>query len=165
MPGSRQLTMKSEASVNAISGQYKYAVQNGTGLFSSMIQKYTTKELKPAIKGTVTKLQNGQHGPATTTGDPSLLWHINCMAPTCREQQQKIEFRSSTVPVQHFLLFPDACSRSHLVETAYCILVGEFFFPSILREDPSSLVGGEAMLCCVVEGVVGRLYEEAVDTG
>mmetsp|Transcript_2760 Transcript_2760/g.4038 ORF Transcript_2760/g.4038 Transcript_2760/m.4038 type:complete len:153 (+) Transcript_2760:391-849(+) len=152
MPGSRQLTMNSEASVNAISGQYKYAAQNGTGVLSSIIQKYKTKELKPPIKGTVKKLQNGQHGPATTNGDPSLLWQINCMAPTCREQQQKIEFKSSTVPVQHFLVFPAACSRSHLVETAYCIL-DEFllcsvvsFFPSILREDPSSVMGEDILV-------------------
>lgn len=55
------------------------------------IQKYNTKVLKPATKGSVTNVQNGQQGPATSIGDPALVSRRKNMSPTRLEQQQNNE--------------------------------------------------------------------------
>lgn len=51
--------------------------------------KYPTIPLNTTINGTVTNVQNGQHGPATTMGLPSFFSIRKNIDPTRRAQQQK----------------------------------------------------------------------------
>ena len=83
------------------------------------------------ISGTVTNVQNGQHGPATTIGVPSRFSNKKNIVPTLRAQQQKYRWKSSIVTVKigcFVLTGPDEsevccrlrslCSLSHLTDTA-----------------------------------------------
>ena len=64
------------------------------------------------IKGTVTKQQKGQHGPAMTMGDPSARSQRENMFPMRLEQKQKQVLISHGFPCS-------ATWRSQRVETAY----------------------------------------------
>jgi hypothetical protein len=75
--------------------------------------KIMTADEIPTISGTVTPTQNGQQGPATTTGEPSCFSIRKYMFPTLRAQQQNILFTKSSSAL------PSATSLSHRVETAY----------------------------------------------
>ncbi len=98
-----------------------------SGDLASNIQNQSTNPLKIVIIGTVTKIQNGQHGPATTMGDPSRFSHKKNILPTLREQQQHSEKQSSVVPVQKRFWFGfSACWRSQFVDTANCFLCVTF---------------------------------------
>mmetsp|Transcript_33029 Transcript_33029/g.79916 ORF Transcript_33029/g.79916 Transcript_33029/m.79916 type:complete len:221 (+) Transcript_33029:2012-2674(+) len=109
--------------------------------------KYPTKPLNTTIKGTVTNVQNGQHGPATTSGLPSFFSAKKNMEPTRRAQQQKNLLKSSVENVRQCFfrttgpddpgdgLIRSACSRSHLTDTA-----NTFF--AILSLPSSSLLSG-----------------------
>jgi hypothetical protein len=122
-PGSRQLTQKRLINVIATKGQYINAVQLGKGEFASNIPNQSVSPLKPATNGTVKNAQNGQHGPATTIGDPSRDSQRKNILPTLREKQQNNEKQSSEVPVQNLRVFPfSSCFLSHANETAYCFL-------------------------------------------
>ena len=105
-------------------------------VFGSETMKYPTIPLNITINGVVTNEQNGQHGPATTIGLPSLLSSRKNIDPTRRAQQQKRELKISIEGSWHFALPPlgtpegdpplrrrsaSARSRSHLTETAYLI--------------------------------------------
>jgi hypothetical protein len=90
--------------------------------------KYPTIPLNITINGVVTNVQNGQHGPATTIGLPSLVSSKKNIDPTRRAQQQNRELKSSNEGLR-FVMGPEgplrsasARSRSHLTETAYLIL-------------------------------------------
>lgn len=93
--------------------------------------KTITNVLNTKINGTVTNVQNGQHGPAAMIGLPSFLSSKKKNEPTLRAQQQKYLWKSSIVKVRQGLLFVTgsvaassscrrrSCSRSHLTDTAY----------------------------------------------
>ena len=103
--------------------------------------KIPTNALQTTIKGTVTNVQNGQQGPATMIGLPSILSTKKNIDPTRRAQQQKYLLKSSMVNVKHglsasvigpeddefnggsprLLLSSAAFSRSHLTDTAYLL--------------------------------------------
>lgn len=55
----------------------------------SNTMKYATNPLRTIINGTVTKVQNGQQGPATTIGLPSRFSNKKNIVPTLLAQQQK----------------------------------------------------------------------------
>jgi hypothetical protein len=98
--------------------------------------KYTTRPLKTTINGTVTKVQNGQQGPATTIGVPSRFSNKKNIVPTRLAQQQKYLWKSSIVYVNigcFVITGPDEleacrllslCSLSHLTDTANLWVVG-----------------------------------------
>ena len=88
------------------------------------------------IRGTVTNVQNGQQGPATTIGVPSRFSSKKNIVPTRLAQQQKYLWKSSIVQVNiaclGLLIGPDEsdicpllsrCSRSHLTDTAYLMVI------------------------------------------
>ena len=79
-------------------------------------KKYATRPDIPTIIGTVTPRQKGQHGPATTIGEPSeYSMRIN-MFPTRRAQQQKQLCISFGNPLS-------ATSVSHRVDMANLFIV------------------------------------------
>jgi len=94
-----------------------YATQIGNGESSEIITKYATAPDTANTNGNVTKIQNGQQGPAITMGVPSVRSHNTNIFPKRRAQQHQKRWKSLTGPCS-------ATSRSHRVETA------NFFFSS-----------------------------------
>jgi hypothetical protein len=98
--------------------------------------KYATNPPSTIINGTVTKVQNGQQGPATKIGVPSRFSNKKNIVPTRLAKQQKYLWKSSIehVSIGCFVLTgPDEsdvclilslCSRSHCTDTAK-LIVGE----------------------------------------
>mmetsp|Transcript_30137 Transcript_30137/g.60549 ORF Transcript_30137/g.60549 Transcript_30137/m.60549 type:complete len:93 (+) Transcript_30137:891-1169(+) len=88
-PGSRQLTQNNAIKTNANIGQYINANHHGIPEFLLNTMKTITNVLNTKINGTVTNVQNGQHGPAAMIGLPSFLSSKKKNEPTLRAQQQK----------------------------------------------------------------------------
>ena len=82
-----------------------------SGESSEIMTKYATAPDTANIKGNVTKVQNGQQGPAMTMGVPSVRSHNTNIFPKRRAQQHQYRWKSLRGPCS-------ATSRSHRVDTA-----------------------------------------------
>ena len=134
IPNTGKLKLVSwEASTTFMSRHRKLSLTSPELGFETM--KYPTKPLNTTINGTVTNVQNGQHGPATIIGLPSFFSTRKNMDPTRRAQQQQqlLKFSATVYGLQQSPKEVKVdlrrrrrrwcccccCSCSHLMDTAY----------------------------------------------